>query len=465
MSHSLKYRFLEFVNFHQLIEKEQRILAAVSGGVDSMVLLHLLSTWRKYFQIELGVVHFNHQLRGKQSDADEQFVKKTAGEMGIPFFSDRGDVTLFARQHQYSIEEAARVLREQFFERCLEMHQYDRIATAHTLNDQAETVLMHLLSGAGLQGLAGIRLRRGKIIRPLLFAERPEIRQYAQMHEIHFREDPTNRDIRFVRNKIRHHLLPFLEKEFQLRNLQPFLRTGIILQEWLASLEEEFPTIFDIAVIPESENKIGLDIAIYNRYFSLFKIKLIEEILLRLTGKERKLTYQKLVDFTKWLNLQGQGSRFRFYGQISARLEGDCLWFENLPAEKTVIPVDEEIPINSICRIDPLNLHIEVSAVEAADVSPGKEKGVEFLDAQHLTFPLKLRNWKAGDKFQPLGMTTPKKVSDFLTDEKKLLLPKRQMLVLESNGEIVCVVGARISEKYKITEHTQKAIRVKVSKE
>ncbi|GEM_PF-6767834 len=385
--------------------------------------------------------------------------------MGIPFFSDRGDVKTFAREHHYSIEEAARMLREQFFKRCLETHQFDRVATAHTLNDQAETVWMHLISGAGLEGLAGIRLRRGNIIRPLLFAERPEIQQYAQKHQIRFREDPTNRDVKFVRNKIRHQLMPFLEKEFQLRNLQPFLRTGIILQEWLATLEEEFPAISAIALIPANENKIGLDIAIYNRYFSLFKIKLIEEILLRLTGQERKLTYQKFVDFTKWLNQSEQGSHFQLYGHIGAYWEGERVWFVKSPSETSPIPVDEEIPINSVRRIDPLNLLIEVSAVEAAEVSPGKETGIEFLDAQNLTFPLRLRNWKAGDKFQPLGMTTPKKVSDFLTDEKKLLLPKRQMLVLESRGEIVYVIGARISEKYKITEHTQKAIKVKVSKE
>ena len=370
----------------------------------------------------------------------------------------------FAGAHRYSLEEAARILREDFFRRCREEHGYRLVATAHTLNDQAETVLMHLLSGSGLEGMAGIRLRREGIIRPLLFARRTEIEAYAREHQIAFRVDPSNQETKFVRNKIRHQLLPYLQTNFQLTDLQPFLRVGLILQDWLSYFEKELRTVLRASLIVENQNKIGLDIEVYNRYFSSFKIKLVEHILRVLTEQETNLTYQKFQGFTNWLKKSQAGRPFQLFSDIKVSREGQILWFEKLAEPYRIIDVDTEVFLNSTYRNDELQFSLRLEIVDKEQVSLPPQENVEYLDAQNLHFPLRLRNWRPGDRFQSLGMARPKKLSDFLTDEKELFFPKKQMLVLESNGDIIYVVGSRISEKYKITKRTQQALKVEVKK-
>lgn len=461
MKNSLKFAFLEFVNRHQLILPGQKVLAAVSGGVDSLVLLHLLQTWQPYFNLAIGVGHFNHRLRGKAADADERFVRSTCARSGVPFFSDSGDVRGYARKHKFSLEEAARKLREAFLENCRREQGYDAVATGHTLNDQAETLLMRLLSGAGPEGLAGIRLRREAFIRPLLFAERAEIEAYAAAHRIEFREDRSNRDLRIARNKIRHQLIPYLQTEFNLSNLKPFLHLALTMQEWLPQVYEQVDQLWKEAVEVESENKIRLGITAYTGYFSQIQIRILGRILARLAGAEKQLTFNQFADFTDWARDGKENSRFLLQGNIAVVRAGQHFVFEPAANLKRIEVQQDILPGESYENRE-LKIFLRASLVEKKRVRFGKNPGVEYLDADRLDFPLKLRNWRPGDRFQPLGMANPKKLSDFLTDEPGLILPRERMLVLENRGEIVWVVGSRISERYKIRETTGKVLELEV---
>jgi tRNA(Ile)-lysidine synthase len=464
MKNSLKFAFLEFVNHHQLITPGQRVLIAVSGGIDSMVLLHLMLNWQQYFKIHPGVAHFNHRLRGKDSDQDEVFVRTVCEKNKIPFFSGRGEVKKYARKNKYSIEEAARLLREDFLETCRKEQGFDVVATAHNLNDQAETLLMRLLSGTGLEGLAGIRLRREGYIRPLLFAERTAIEEYVGEHQIEFREDLTNQDLRFVRNKIRHQLLPYLEKEFQLNNLNSFLNLGLIIQEWLPTVYEQAAEAFRASVKVESENKFRLDITGYTRYFSQLQLRMLERILSKLLTREVKLGFNQFSDFMKWLNQPEKGSRFHFENEITVRKEKQGVVFERDGDDAREVKLHVEIKPGDSYRNEELGVAIVCTWVETVPIHFENTRLIEYLDAREIMFPLILRNWRAGDRFQPLGASHQKKLSDFLTDEKELIFPKPQMLVLESDGEIVWVVGSRLSEKYKITRLSEKFLKLEVTK-
>lgn len=464
MKNSLKFAFLEFVNHHQLITSGQSVLIAVSGGMDSLVLLHLMLGWQAYFKMRLGVAHFNHQLRGKESDRDEAFVKAVCEKSEIPFFSGRGEVKKYARENKYSIEEAARRLREKYLENCRKEQGFDVVATAHNLNDQAETLLMRLLSGTGLEGLAGIRLRREGYIRPLLFAERTDIEEYAAEHQIEYREDLTNKDLRFARNKIRHQLLPYLKKEFQLNNLNSFLNLGLIIQEWLPTVYEQAEVAFRESVKVETQNKIRLDITGYTRYFSQLQLRMLERILSKLLNKDVALGFNRFSDFLKWVNHPGKGSRFHFENEIIVRKEKQSLVFERGGERGRELELQVEINPGDCYRNEELGIAIAVTWAETVPVIFESTGFTEHLDAGKLTFPLVLRRWRAGDRFQPLGMSQQKKMSDFLTDEKELILPRRQMLVLESGGEIAWVVGSRISEKFKITGVSEKFLKLEVSK-
>jgi tRNA(Ile)-lysidine synthase len=461
MKNSLKYAFLEFINHHQLIEQKQKILVAVSGGVDSMALLHLLLAWRQYFKINLGVAHFNHHLRGEDSDKDEAFVRETCRETGLAFFCGHGDVEAAARRKKYSREEAARMLREEFFEKCRKQEGFDVTATAHHLDDQAETVLMRLFSGAGLDGLAGIRLRREGFIRPLLFAERAEIENYAWQNNINYREDASNFDLNIPRNKIRRQLLPLLKQEFNLSNLNSFLHTSLVIQEWLPEIDKQVEFLLNQAVFTESQNKIRLDIIPYTKYFSSTQVKLLECILTKLQNRKTELTYNRFRSFSQWLKRAADGDKFRVERAVQVSRKKNRLVFEYQQSFKS-IDVYEEIHPGSTYHNRELGISLSIELVSSNAVKFDPTHTVEYLDAQHLTFPLLLRTWQAGDRFQPLGMAQLKKVSDFLTDEKSLILAKEQMLVLENQGEIVAVVGARISEKYKINDLSQQILKLEI---
>lgn len=464
MNNPLKFAFLKFVNTHQLIAKGQRVLAAVSGGVDSMVLLHLLQAWQPYFRMQLGVIHFNHQLRGADADADAAFVKLIAAELGLPCRIGSGDVRAYARQHRISQEAAGRTLREQFFRECREADGYDLIATAHHLNDQAETLLLRLLSGSGLEGLAGIRLRRDHLIRPLLFASREAIEAHAREHDVAFREDPSNRDLRYRRNKIRHQLLPFLQQEFNFANLSSFLNIGLIVQEMLPEIEKTAATLLPQDYSPGAENKIRLDMGTYKGYFSWIQIKALEMVLSELLQQEVKLTSRLFGDFTSWLGQENFSPRFRLHPRVEVRRSSGELVFEKLGSTPEKITVSADLEAGAVYRNAALGVSLKIDWVERSAARITGDRNVEYLDGARIRFPLRLRTWKAGDRFQPLGMRGMKKVSDFLTDEKDLLLPRRRMLVLENPPDIVALVGSRIDERYKLTEHTQHILKIEIER-
>ncbi|RMH87151.1 MAG: tRNA lysidine(34) synthetase TilS [Calditrichaeota bacterium] len=460
---SLKYRFLQFTNRHRLIQPQQAILIAVSGGVDSVVLLHLLVTWQQFFRSRLGVAHFNHQLRGSSADEDEAFVAELSREFQLPFYAGRGDVRNLAHRQRRSLEEAARMAREAFLVETCEQNGFDHIATGHNLNDQAETMLMRLLQGAGVSGLAGIRLRRGRFIRPLLFAEREAIVEYAAHHQLTYREDPTNRDLRFVRNRIRHRLLPLLRETFHLSRLDSFLRTGLILQEWLEMLEEEVQQALSAVKILPGQNKIALDIPAYCQYFSQIQVKVLEFIIAQLTGERQTLTFRRFESFSRWLEKGGRG-KILVHPGIQAWREGEQILFQLSAEENLPEKVDVWLNPGDAYRNETLQIEVSIGFAPREAIDFRLSPHTEFLDADQLRFPLRLRTWQPGDKLQPLGANYLKKVSDLLTDCRSLPLPKQSMLVLESAGEIVWVVGCRIGENYKITPQTKRVLKLEMNK-
>ncbi len=459
MKQSLKYRFLEFVNRNGLLLPGQKVLAAVSGGIDSMVLLHLLKTWQQYFSLKIGVAHFNHQLRGESAAADAAFVKKIAQLHELPVFFGGGDVRGFAKKHKYSLEEAARELRENFLVECAEKNDFDVIATGHQLNDQAETLLMRMLSGTGIEGFAGIRLQRGKYVRPLLFAERKTIKAYAEAHKIEFRDDPSNEDILFDRNRIRHRLIPFLEKEFHLTNLQPFLRTGLIVQDWLSTINKQVAEVLENEMKMIGQNKIRLGIGTYKRYFSGIQIQIVNHILSQLTNKPGRMSFNRFQNFNQWVIKTSKGGKFLLSNQVIVERDNSDLVFKKQVRKPQVYRIFDELYPGTHFISPELNFELRISLFDSSPQIHHKPD-IEFLDAENIKFPLILRNWRPGDRFQPLGMKHSKKISDFLTDEKSLFLPKKQMLVLESSGEIVYILKKRISERFKVTNQTGKVIKI-----
>ncbi len=459
MNTSLKHAFLKFLRRYHLVSPGQSVLVAVSGGIDSVVLLHLFWEWQPLLQLKLGVAHVHHGLRGAEADADAGFVKELAAALGLPFFLRKVDVPTFARNHRYSLEEAARILREAELKHIATQQGYDRIATAHHLKDQVETIFLRLLTGTGFEGLAGIRREKGPFIRPLLFAAKADIEAYARENKLAFRVDQTNKDLRYLRNRVRHRLLPYLEKEFHLHHWERFLNMAFVVDDWARYVEQQVEQAFRTQVKKVGQNKFHLELSIFRGYFTGIQIRLIERIVRELSSTEYRFHYRKFRDFLDWLERRRQGGRWQVAGGILARVSKDQLIFERV--EKTRV-VDLDVYPDREYTLPELNITFRCQQVDKEKVIFKDDQHMEFVDASRLTFPLRLRTWQAGDRFQPLGLSGSKLVSDFLQEQKAIGRGKRLRLVLLNGDEIVAVVGHRISERYKITPQTTRVLKLEI---
>ncbi len=459
MRSNLKNRFLEFVLKKQLFLSGEKVLVAVSGGVDSMVLLQLLREWRRRLKIDLAVVHLHHGLRGEAADADAEFVRQQVQEMGLPLFLLREEVGEYARRQRLSLEEAGHRLREQLFEQLAQEKDFAKIATGHHLDDQAETLLMRLLGGTGLQGLAGIRLQKGRWVRPLLFARRREIEQFARMRKIPFRTDASNQERNFLRNRIRQQILPLLEREVNPASAIHLAHLAQIFQEWEAELERQLEAVFRTSSIRRVENKIHLEIRTFQVYFSEIKIKLLERILTGLSGQPFGVSFQQFEAFLNWLERGRPGHQFEWGGGLVCRRNyGELVFWKT---EEVEIPT-RKIEPNRWYRIPESNLQLRIEPAKPSEVRFTPHQQEEFIDGTRIVFPLVLRPWRAGDYFIPLGLGHRQLVSDYLTDRKIHGPERKQQLVLENQGEIVWLVGWRLSEPYRVRSDSKKIYRLAI---
>jgi len=429
-------------------------LVAVSGGVDSMVLLHLMNTWRHRLKIELRVIHLHHGIRGAEAEADLQFVEEVSRKMDLPCVLLRESIPAYATKHKLSLEEAGHQLREKLFEEVAEKQGYHKIATAHHQDDQAETVLMRLLSGSGLQGLVGIRLQKGKWVRPLLFASRKEIEQFARQENISFRVDRSNRDITILRNKIRNQLLPLLQSEYNSEVSRHLSHISFILQEWDFYIENELKKALQDGVIRQFKNKIYVELEPLKLYFSWIKIRLIERILNLLASWPIKINYPQYSDFIRWLESGRLGSVFEWDDRLKSVKQAGRLVFYISRRQQFEQPV-KVFPGKWYQSPDGI-IKLRLSPVKPEEVRFSEEKTEEFISGDQLFFPLTWRPWQAGDRFVPLGSRYQVLVSDYLTDRKIGKPDRDEITVLLNKEEIVAIIGVQISEKYRVLKKSKK---------
>ena len=435
------HRIEDFISRNHLLEKDGKYLVALSGGADSVTLLWVLHELG--YQIE--ACHCNFQLRGAESDRDEQFCVQLCEQLAIPLHRIHFDTRLYAEVHKESIELAARNLRYRYFAQLKEDVEADGICVAHHQDDTVETVLINLIRGAGIQGLTGISAKNGDILRPLLCVDRKEILAYLEEKGQDYVTDSTNLVDDVVRNKIRLNIIPMLKE------INPAASKNIA--QAAHHLEEANKMLSSIAICGEKSEDGTIRVAVqeiesaasaeYALYSSLspygFRGKAITDILASLhsTGKTWTSETHQLV------------------------IDRDCILIRE---KKTEAFQGMKIPETG-CYVLPRDEKIKLSIREREiDFSPSKEKFLITLDADAVTFPLHLRLAQNGDTFHPFGMKGKKLVSDYLTDRKKNLFEKQSQLVLEdAKGQIIWVVGERTSELCKIKEDTKKILYIQVS--
>jgi len=437
-------RFRDFIKANSLCEEGDLILVAVSGGIDSVVMLDLLIN----AGFETGIAHCNFHLRGKESEEEADFVESLAADYSVKFHRIDFETGKHAKDEGISIQMAARNLRYTWFEEIRAANKYDFIATAHNQDDILETFFINLSRGTGIRGLAGIPSKSGKLIRPLLFASRENIIDYANLKGLIHREDSSNTSDKYLRNKIRHQLLPMLEEQnpsFRkslVETISKLSETEKLFRGELENLRKSLLVVSDDRTslsIPELEKLESKKTILYEILADFnFGSASVEDIVNSLNGPPGKQFFSpthRLVKDRKDLiitPLKEEENR-KYYLDLS---EGQV--YDPLDLEWVVVDNTDNFKIP-------------------------KNPNIACLDLDLLDFPLILRHWQKGDYFQPFGMQGIKKISNFLIDEKVSLPDKENTWMLASGHKIIWVIGHRIDEKFRITGKTRQVLMVKYS--
>jgi tRNA(Ile)-lysidine synthase len=436
-------KFKKFVSDNNLFKPGDRILLAVSGGIDSMVMTHLFMQTGN----EIGIAHCNFSLRASESDLDEEMVSRYAAEHNIELFSTRFETKAYAREKGLSVQMAARELRYRWFEQIRKEHGYDSIAIAHNLNDNIETLMINLIRGTGVPGLTGMKPEFNNIIRPLLFATRQEIIYYCNRNMINYREDLSNADTKYLRNKIRHLIIPLLKEinpsvESTLNETaERFTGINEIVNDYINNLRDKVSGITD--------EHIAFNISLLKPYIHK-KVILFE--LFRPYG----ISDVALTDLIHIIEGKTGGRLFTGTHRIIKNRK-------ELLVQSTR---HEKDGISLILSLSHLERIPEIEDVRFVSISGEFEipdgPSIACIDPDKLSYPLVVRKWNTGDYFYPLGMNHRKKLSDYFIDRKYSIFDKENALIIESEGKIVCILGDRIDNRFRITDSSKNALIINV---
>ena len=428
----MKSNFLEYIDHNCLFRKDSKIVLAISGGIDSICLADLLI--RSGYNIEFA--HCNFNLRGKESDEDLAFVQQLAAKYKVPFHTASFNIYQYATEEKISVQMAAREQRYDWLEKIRKNISADYIAVAHNYDDNIETFLINIIRGTGIKGMLGIKNKNKYIVRPLIFATRDIIVNYVNKYSLEYREDSSNISDKYLRNKIRHNLVPLL-KEMNPSISKTISREIEILDQVYHIYKNSIQSDLDRIII---KNKAGF--------------KILKSHLAALSPSEiyiyeifHRYGFNDIYSITRAIN-KGSGLRF-FSSSHQLLIDREYLFLE---------PIDDSIQEscgiekNIACIDAPLKMQFAISDLLSYD----SNQDIAYLDKDKLIFPLKIRKWEDGDKFIPLGMDSFKKISDFFIDIKLDIISKEKVFILCSGKDIVWIIGYRIDDRYKITSKTKK---------
>ncbi len=460
MEKDILERVRRYIVKHRMLSGGEKVIVGLSGGPDSVFLLHVLNELSREFKLSLIAMYVDHGLRPEEVPAELEFCKKLSEDISVPFYSERVDVKGLAEREGLSIQEAGRLLRYDAFERRALIEKADRIATGHHMNDQAETLLINLIRGTGRRGLSGIPPVRGKFIRPLLCLKKDDILGYLNAKKITFIEDTSNKTDKYLRNKIRKRLLPLLE-EFNPSIVETLSGTSDTLR-----LEEEYLNIkttkFLMRII---SRKADDELELF-----LSPLENIEDVILKralrwVIGETRGLRGIGRVHIDDIVDLIRKGdSGDRIYLPDNYRvIKGYSTLVITARKPLRLGQYSLEPPGEVVLKEAGLVLKAEFVDGREGEISPDG-KLVAVFDPESLTFPLRIRPRMDGDSFHPFGMRGEKKLQDFFVDEKIPRDERDRVPLVVSGDEIIWVVGYRTDERYRVGDFKKKLLKLTVSK-
>jgi tRNA(Ile)-lysidine synthase len=465
--HPFQERVFDYVRKYGLVETAEGVLVGVSGGPDSIALLHVLYSLRERLGIaQLRVLHFDHRLRGKDSDADRAFVEAQAEKLGLHCFCIAEDVLDYRQHHGLSLEMAARACRHRFFRTAMDQFRAQRLALGHTANDQAEEVLLRLLRGVGPSGAAGMlpKTSRG-IIRPLLFATREQILTYLNDLGLSFREDASNLDPFCQRNALRLEVFPVLEDRFHHGIVQTLARHAELVLDEEAYWEQEIRTRRPAVLAEESPSKVALSIPRLLELHPALRRRMFRFAIERVRGNLLGIYAVHIETLCRWISRATSGKVLHLPAGFRAEKSGDTIaFYTHGPSEPmpTLEPPFEEIhgPGSYGFTDFQLDLSLQGPVPDGWSKPPSASLHRVHMDADRIKWPLLVRSWQPGDRFRPLGMGGGKKLQDFFTDAKIAGSERKRIPLLCDREKICWVVGYRLDDRVKVTSRTKRMLVV-----
>jgi tRNA(Ile)-lysidine synthase len=463
----LEQRVLHFIQQHHLVSGGDKLVVAVSGGPDSVCLLHILAKLQKELKVKLHVAHLNHQLRGAESEADAGYVSDLARRLGIPATIEGRDVKGYQAQQRLSLEEAAREVRYSFLAQVAKSIGAGRVAVGHTMDDHIETILMHLIRGTGTRGLRGLQpitvwqsgANSLTIVRPLLEVSRQETEDYCQSHELKPRIDASNLSLSPLRNRIRQQLLPLL-KSYNPRIAEALLRTGRIASDDIESLDKEIARLWD-EIAQEKEKTITLDKERFDQLPSALQRYLLRAAAEKLLGSAKDIEMRHIEEMMSAL-AKPAGKRLSLPRGLIFSIEyNQYRLASDLSALSPLPPLRGEFQLNIPGETRLPGWRTEATIINREEMTEEAGDFTAYFDLGKTGDRLLVRPRQPGDRFQPLGLNQPKKVNEFMIDAKIPRAWRQQVPIVCSPEHIVWVVGWRIDDRVKVTDDTKQILCLK----
>ncbi len=481
--HSLINKVSSVITRHKMIDGDEAVLVGVSGGPDSIALLHLLRTLAPGRGWRLGVAHLNHGLRPGAAESDEAFVRREASAMDLPYYTEKADVTAYRKSHGLSVEEAAREVRYRFLGRVATARGYSVIALGHHADDNGELVLMNLLRGSGPLGLTGMPPSRRfemddgpegriRLIRPLIGIRREDIEEYLDENSIPSVTDKSNTDLRYRRNRIRRELLPLLRRQYNPNVVDTLNRLAAILrseEEWAESLSTP---VFEAAILSETAGRIVLSVPEVRSAHPALQRRIIRQAIRKVKGNLRRISFRHIDAVMVLAGQPASPARLDLPDRIRVEAADNRFMFQKAPRPlrelRTQIHRDKPeyfeyvLPAPGSTSIPELTMEVRAEILPTDMPADFRSTGhrIAFFDMGTVSFPLTIRSIKPGDRFTPLGMAGTQKVKKFFIDHKIPASQRSRCPVLISRGKIVWLMGYRMDDSAKITPTTRKVLRV-----
>ena len=454
------------IDHHHLLDKGDRLIVGVSAGVDSMVLLHLLNVFRQPFDLSLIVAHVNHGIRPKESEAEAELVQKESERLGLTFEYGLFNAKEFQKTRGISLQDAARRIRFHYYGVLLQKYSANKIALGHNADDQVETVLLRLMRGSGLKGLKGILpIREGRVIRPLLEVWRREIESFAQEMKIPYLLDSSNLKENYLRNHIRLTLIPLIEREYQPNFKEIVLRTSGILREEDDYLERGAEEAYH-EIVQEEKDALSFKLSKYQSLHPAIQWRVLQKMWIRMDKGGIEIEVREGIDVDQIYKKLGQFNPsflLELSHGVSLEKRYDLVTMRKGWA-KLVPPFEVELTVPGRTYIEEIKRNVVIEEIGRNDEIEDLYRlpDMALFDYQNLQFPLKVRNFRPGDRFQPLGLKGTQKLKEFFIDHKIPKFERPRIPLLISGEMIAWIVGYRINERVKVTEKTQRVLKAEV---